>query len=85
MQDGEEWGNFPGGPVVKILCSHARGEGWISSQGTKIPPATWQGQKKMGMKIMYIGECGMFKTKQGYWVGGGGSFKTEGTYTYTYG
>ena len=47
MQDGEEWGNFPGGPVVKILCSHARGEGWISSQGTKIPPATWQGQKKM--------------------------------------
>ena len=45
----------------------------------------FQNKGKAHMKIMYIGECGMFKTKQGYWVGGGGSFKTEGTYTYTYG
>ena len=45
----------------------------------------FQNKGKAHMKIMYIGECGMFLTKQGSWVGGGGSFKTEGTYTYTYG
>ena len=29
--------DFPGGPVVKISPSSARGAGWISDQGAKIP------------------------------------------------
>ena len=29
--------DFPGGPVVKISLSNARGTGWISDQGAKIP------------------------------------------------
>ena len=33
------FGDFPGGPVVKIPCFHFRGHGSIPGQGTKIPHA----------------------------------------------
>ena len=38
--------DFPGGPVVRTLCSHCQGPGLIPGWGTKIPPAVLHGQKK---------------------------------------
>ena len=35
---------FPGGPVVRILCFHCWGPGSISGKGTKILQAKWCGQ-----------------------------------------
>ena len=36
----------PGGPVVKTPLFHCRGHGFDPWSGTKIPHATWHGQKK---------------------------------------
>jgi len=33
--------DFPGSPVVKTLPTSAGHVGWISSQGAKIPHASW--------------------------------------------
>ena len=38
--------DFPGGPVIKIVCFQLSGCGSIPSWGTKIPHATWRGPKK---------------------------------------
>ena len=38
--------DFPGGPVVKTLCSMAGGMGLIRGRGTKIPRATRPKKKK---------------------------------------
>ena len=43
------YGDFPGGPGVKILPSNAGGVGSIPGQGAKIPHALWpknQNKKK---------------------------------------
>ena len=37
---------FPGGPAVRSWRFHCRDPGSIPGQGTKIPQATWHGQKK---------------------------------------
>ena len=37
---------FPGSPMVKICTFNAGGMGSIPGQGTKIPHASWHGQKK---------------------------------------
>ena len=43
MNEMNQWiRDFPGGPVVKTLPSHAWGRGSISGKGTKIPHATGQ-------------------------------------------
>ena len=39
-------GDFPGGLGVKVCTPNSRGTGLIPGQGTKIPHATWHGQKK---------------------------------------
>ena len=39
-------GEFPGGPVVRILHFHCRGLGFDPCWGTKIPKAMWRGLKK---------------------------------------
>ena len=39
-------GDFPGGPVIKIVCFQLNECGSIPSWGTKIPHATWHGKKK---------------------------------------
>ena len=42
----EETWDFPGSPVVKILCLYCRGQVFnLWSEGTKIPHATWHSQK----------------------------------------
>ena len=47
----EEMWDFPGSPVVKILCFHCRGQGFnLWSRGTKIPHATWHSKKKKIIK-----------------------------------
>ena len=38
--------DFPGGPMVKTPYFSAQNKGLIPGQGTKIPHATWCGQKK---------------------------------------
>ena len=38
-------GDSPGGPLVKNPLSNAGGVGSIPGRGTKIPHATWCGQK----------------------------------------
>ena len=45
-------GDFPGVPVVKILCFQCRGCGFDPWLGTMIPHGAWHGQraKKKGMK-----------------------------------
>ena len=37
--------DFPGDPVIKNLPGNAGDKGLTPDQGTKIPHATWQGQK----------------------------------------
>ena len=37
---------FPGGSVVRALCTHCEGPGSILGEGTKIPQLTWQAKKK---------------------------------------
>jgi len=39
-------GDFPGGPLVKILPSNAGGVGSISGCGAKIPHSSWQKKQK---------------------------------------
>ena len=39
--------NFPGGPVVKTLCSHCGGQGLIPGWGTEIPNAMQCGRKNI--------------------------------------
>ena len=39
-------GDFPGGPVVKILRFHCRGRGFNPWLGTKIPHTVRRSQKK---------------------------------------
>ena len=47
-----QWGEFPGGPVVRIQCFHCVGLGSIPGQGTKILQDAWRGQKKKKAGIM---------------------------------
>ena len=54
-------GDFPGGPVVKTLCSQCRGPGsnpWlIPGRGTKIPyEAQWPKKKKKVHSDCYVEE-----------------------------
>ena len=53
-------GDFPGGLGVKVCTPNSRGTGLIPGQGTKIPHATWHGQKKsdlwQGCPRLYNGE-----------------------------
>ena len=39
------WGDFPGGPAVKICASNAGGVGSILGQGTMIPQVVQQEEK----------------------------------------
>ena len=41
---------FPGGPVVRTPRFHCRGPGLLPGRATKIPKATWRGQKKKKKK-----------------------------------
>ena len=43
--------SFPGGPVVKTPCFQSWGVGSLPGQGTRVPHATWCGQKK---KIFFL-------------------------------
>ena len=45
---------FPGWPVVKTPGFHSRGQGLNPDWETKIPHATWHGQKKKRKKKAYI-------------------------------
>ena len=45
---------FPGGPVAGTPRFHCCGLGSIPGQGTKIPQATWRGQKKKGEEETFI-------------------------------
>ena len=47
------FGEFPGGPVVRIQHFHYRAPGSIPDRGTKVlPQAVWQGQKKKNSLIL---------------------------------
>ena len=41
---------FPGSPVIRILCYHCHGLGSIRGQGIKIPQTVQYGQKKKKKK-----------------------------------
>ena len=53
--------DFPGGPVVRTPCFHCRGHGfdpWNPGSGTKIPQATWYGQKQTNkQKVIKLHFC----------------------------
>lgn len=40
------FGDFPGGPALKMLTSTVGGPGLITGQERKIPHAAWPGQRK---------------------------------------
>ena len=46
LQQKKRSPEFPGGPVVRTPCFDCGGMGSIPGQGTKIPHATWHGQKQ---------------------------------------
>ena len=39
LEKESDFGDFPGGPVVKTLCFQCRGTGSVPGQGTEIPHA----------------------------------------------
>ena len=45
-------GTSLGDPVIKTLHSHCRGEGLISSQGSRIPHALWQDQNQKFLVLL---------------------------------
>ena len=46
--------DFPGGPAVRVPCSHCRGPGFIPGGGTKLPQAVQCSQKKKKKKSRVI-------------------------------
>ena len=46
----EDFGDFPGGPVVKTSPSKAGGAGSIPDRGAKIPHASWPKKKNKKQK-----------------------------------
>ena len=50
---------FPGSPVIRILCYHCHGLGSIRGQGIKIPQTVQYGQKKKKKKKVRQGNGGI--------------------------